>query len=97
MGPIGALVATTVSYCLVWGARYKTANKIIHLSIEVIRDTITYILLGIQACLLLAFDGNIMYGIEIIIFLIVVMIYSKDIVSMCKDVISKIKIKRQVG
>lgn len=93
-GPVGAAIATAASYCLVWIARYKEANKIIPLSIKIVRDTISYSLLIIQACLLLSFDSGFVYGLEIGIFLVVVLLYMKDIKSMLKDIINKTNIRK---
>lgn len=49
MGPMGAAVATLISYILVWAARIYEAKKIAELSINLKRDIIAYCLLLAQA------------------------------------------------
>lgn len=49
MGPMGAAVATLISYILVWAARIYEAKKIVELSINLKRDIIAYCLLLAQA------------------------------------------------
>lgn len=54
MGPMGAAVATLISYILVWAARIYEAKKIVELSINLKRDIIAYCLLLAQAVTLFA-------------------------------------------
>lgn len=52
VGPIGAAIATLVSYILVWVARLHEANKIIGFAINLKRDIAAYLLLIIQSIVL---------------------------------------------
>ena len=52
VGPIGAAIATLVSYILVWAARLNEANKIIGFAINLKRDIAAYLLLIIQSIVL---------------------------------------------
>lgn len=96
-GPVGAAIATAISYCLVWLARYKKANEIIHLSIAFKRDVFSYCILVIQACFLILTDGTAMYGVEILLFMVVLIVYAKDIFNMYDDVRIKFDEKNKLN
>ena len=85
LGALGAAIATTVCYLEVWFIRYKQSKKYIKLKINWMRDSIAYILLVIQAVVLLVIEQNyILYLIEIMIFTCIVLLYMKDIYAMIK-------------
>ena len=88
-GPIGAAIATLMSYCLVWTVRFKEVNKIIKLSVRIKRDIITYCLLIIQAVIINMFDGSMLYGVEVIISTIVLLLYIEDIEYLMKQILKK--------
>ncbi|MGF0148770.1 lipopolysaccharide biosynthesis protein, partial [Lachnospiraceae bacterium SGI.054] len=96
-GPVGAAIATAISYCLVWLTRYKKANEIIHLSIAFKRDVFSYCILVIQACFLILTDGTAMYGVEILLFMVVLIVYAKDIFNMYEDVRIKFDEKNKLN
>lgn len=81
MGALGAAIATAVCYFVVWGIRYWHSKKFIKLKIRLRRDLITYILLIVQSIVLLFQDGMVLYGIEVGLFLINVVLYAEDIMS----------------
>lgn len=88
MGALGAAVATAVCYFVVWVMRYWHSKKFIKLKISLKRDCITYVLLVLQALVLLMVKKNIwLYSSEVGIFLLIAILYKKDIMS----VVSKVK------
>lgn len=88
MGALGAAVATAVCYFVVWVMRYWHSKKFIKLKISLKRDCITYVLLVLQALVLLMVKKNIwLYSSEVGIFLLIAILYRKDIMS----VVSKVK------
>lgn len=91
-GPIGAAIATLVSYVLVWGARLKKISETIHFTIQLKRDIISYVLLLMQAGMLFVECSKlIVYGVEAMIFCSIVLLYRNNIGSITKQIISKIK------
>lgn len=95
IGPLGAAIATTVSYAIVFAMRFVQSRRTIRIKVNVIRDTISYILMVVQSvALLLIRDNDILLDIVLCsIFLIIVIIYVKDI-KLILGVISK---KRKKG
>ena len=64
MGPLGAAIATTICYVEVFAVRYIQSKKYIKLRINFIRDIISYIILVVQAIVLLAVQHRVaLYGI----------------------------------
>lgn len=90
MGPLGAAIATTVCYVIVFAIRYVQSKKYIKLRINLIRDMISYIILVAQSVVLLAIDNNyILYGTLGSLFLIIVLLYVKDIRLLVNKVIHR--------
>ena len=81
IGALGAAIATAVSYYIVWMIRYWHSKKFIKLKIRLRRDLITYALLVVQSIILLYEDGMMLYGIEILLFLIIAILYAGDLIS----------------
>lgn len=80
MGALGAAIATAICYIVVWGIRYWHSKKYIKLRIKLIRDVISYMLLIVQAIVLLMIQQvSTLYVIEMVLFLIIVLLYAKDI------------------
>lgn len=81
MGALGAAITTAFCYFIVWMIRYWHSKKFIKLKIRLKRDLITYVLLVIQSIVLLLKEGAILYGIEVGLFLIIVILYAGDLIS----------------
>ena len=80
MGPLGAAIATTVSYLEVWAFRYWHSKRYVKIRINLFRDLLSYLLLVAQSVLLLVeLQNTILYALEILIFSIIVLLYLKDI------------------
>lgn len=84
MGALGAAIATAVCYFVVWVIRYWNSKKFIKLKINLKRDLITYVLLAAQSIVLLLEDGIVLYGVEIGMFLVIVILYAGDLMSIAK-------------
>lgn len=90
MGPLGAAIATTVCYVIVFAIRYVQSKKYIKLRINLIRDVISYIILVVQSIVLLIIDNNyILYSMLGSLFLIIVLLYVKDIRLLANKVIHR--------
>lgn len=81
MGALGAAIATAVCYFVVWVMRYWHSKKFIKLKINLKRDLLTYILLVVQAIVLLNEQGTLMYGVEIGFFFIIAILYARDLMA----------------
>ena len=83
VGALGAAIATTVSYFEVWAFRYWHSRKYVKLKIELLRDVGSYIVLIAQSVvLLIAENQRLLYSIETVLFLMIVLLYRKDIQSL---------------
>lgn len=92
MGAIGAAISTLIAYVLVWTIRIKDSNKIIEVKVEYKKHIFSYVLLLIQAIVLLQkINFKIIYGIEFIIFVLIICIYIKEIQEIIKKYLEKLK------
>lgn len=78
-GAMGAAVATTICYFVVWVFRYRQSKKYIMININVKRDLFAYLLLVVQSVVIDCLDGYKMYIIIGLIFLVICLLYIKDI------------------
>ena len=81
LGALGAAIATAVCYFVVWAMRYWHSKKFIKLRINLGRDLVTYGLLAVQSLMLLMVDGVVMYGIEIGLLLVIMLLYVGDLMA----------------
>jgi O-antigen/teichoic acid export membrane protein len=90
LGALGAAIATTVCYVEVYAVRLVQSRKYIKLRINFIRDIISYILLAVQSIVLLFVDATIpLYGILVGLFVVICIMYIKDIGLMVKKVLHR--------
>lgn len=87
-GPVGAALATMISYALVWVARYIEANKIIKLTIKIKRDCMSYTILIIQSFILIIIPGFSVYIFEIVLVVLILSIHFYDISHIMKNKIT---------
>lgn len=87
-GALGAAIATAVCYFEVWAVRYWHSKRFIKMKINLSRDLLSYFLLVVQSIVLLLVEhAGILYGIEAGLFLLIVLLYKKDIIA----ILNKIK------
>lgn len=94
IGSLGAAIATSISYIVVWVIRYSNSKQFIKLRIRFFRDILTYIILIIQAAILLCISNDyLLYVIEGGLFIFIFLLYGGEIHQFaCKF---QIKIKEQ--
>lgn len=91
-GPLGAAFSTMVSYGLVWFARLRKASSIVRLNIHLSRDLASYAILLLQSFfLILITDPVYMYAVEVLLLLLIVLLYVKDLKVLASGLLSKIK------
>ena len=81
LGALGAAIATAVCYFVVWVMRYWHSKKFIKLRINLGRDLVTYVLLVVQSVILLILDGIVMYGVEVGLLLLIMLLYAGDLMA----------------
>lgn len=92
IGPLGAAVATSISYFVVWAIRYVSSRRFITLRIHLLRDIVSYMLLVIQAIIILVVSNDyLLYVFECVLLLLIVILYRDDIFKMCRKVWGKLK------
>lgn len=80
IGAVGAAIATTISYFVVWLIRLKHVKKYIHVKFNLIRDFMTYIILILQGSLLYIFDDNVvLYIMEFFTFALILILFRIEI------------------
>lgn len=90
IGALGASIATAVSYVEVWLVRLIQSKKYIKLRVNIIRDSISYVLLAIQGIVLLIMPENLtMYLVQLLLVVIILALYKSDIVLLVNEVLKK--------
>ena len=89
IGPLGAAIATTISYCVVWVIRYHHSKRYINMSVNIHRDIISYFLLVLQGMILLVSNGVLLYIIEGGLFITIVCLYFRDISGLINKLLKK--------
>ena len=80
MGPVGAAIATMISYAVVWIIRIKYVKKIIPFSVKNRINNLSYIILLIQAILMIVIRNIIITTfLELLGFLIIIILYYKEL------------------
>ena len=91
-GPLGAAIATSLSYMLIWMLRLYKVTRSIKLNITLTRDVLSYILLYGQATLLVCYSNCWQgYSIQLGVTVLVLVLYCKDISEILKRILVRIK------
>lgn len=81
IGVLGAAIATTISYFIIWAIRFSQIKLFIQLNVPLYRDLMVYILLLIQTIVLIILqDYSFSYFIQIIIILLMLLLFRNEIV-----------------
>lgn len=92
IGPSGAAIATLISYILVWSGRYRAANRLIKMEINIKRDMISYGLLIGQAALMILITTPSVYVAQAVSFIVLVVLYYKECIAIANKVFSKVRV-----
>ena len=96
IGPLGAAIATMISYFLVWFTRLMRIRNIVCFSIKLRQHMVSYGLLVLQSVVLLCKTNEILLClIETILFMTIILIYSNELLLIAKRVF--IKVRRERG
>ena len=92
IGPLGAAISTAFAYFLMWAIRLNQIKKCIKLRVNFVRDLTAYVILVIQAVLLLVLQSDrIFCWYQLVFVLIILLLYVKEMKSVCMKFLSKIK------
>ena len=89
-GIMGAAATTAIGFAVTFYIRYINIKQIIDLKISLMKDTIVYILLTIQA-ILIGGEIKFSYPISILLLLVIVLIYNSEILHISKETFKIIK------
>lgn len=91
-GPVGAAIATLISYFLVWITRVISVNKLIKIKISLKRDILAYIVLVLQSVMLLWIpDGITLYISQTICLCSIIGLMYRDMKLFYQSMMLKIK------
>ena len=85
VGPLGAAIATMISYTLIWALGVYYVKKYICLRISLVRDVLSYLILLIQSVLLFYTEkvpG--LYGVELILLGVMIVMYREQVSGLIK-------------
>lgn len=89
MGALGAAIATAVCYLEIWVARLWLSRRYMRFHINIKRDVASYILIVAQSVALLTIaNDTLMYAVVSVLFVLVVLLYLKDIALVAGKVIA---------
>lgn len=92
IGALGAAIATALSYFVVWILSFCHVKKYICMRINFARDLVSYVVLVIQAVLMLLFENTkVLYGIQSLFLGILLFLYCKEILELFKKLKSQMK------
>ncbi len=92
IGIMGAAIAASFSYALIWYLRIKRVKQYMNLNISYLQDCLGYLILVIQSLLLFTFKDSIrFYSIEIIMFFILCLIHKSPLINIYYTIANKIK------
>lgn len=92
IGAMGAAIATLISYFVVWLIRFYYMSKFIHIRINVKRDILAYIIILVQAVAMIVVENMLyMYLFQIILFLVMILLYVKDMKNAFKVIVAKLR------
>lgn len=95
IGALGASIATMICYFVIWIIRYWHLKKFVKIKINLGRDIFSYTMLMAQAIILLIISKNwFVYCLETLLFLLLLLLYIRDILQILNK--GKNKIKRIV-
>lgn len=88
-GPMAAAISTAICYVEVWILRFLRARRYVKIRVNLVRDVATYILLAVQSSVLLLITDEVqMYAIVLLIFVVIVLLYGRDVVGIMKKLCS---------
>lgn len=94
-GALGASIATAVCYLEIWIIRLWYSRRYVRFHINLGRDAVSYILLTVQSAAVLAIvDDVLMYEAAGAIFVLIVVLYLKDVVPIVNKVLGAVKGRR---
>lgn len=88
-GPVGAAIATLISYVLVWISRYREANQIISMGVNIKRDIVSYMILASQATLMQFITSRGTYIFQVVLFVLLLVLYYKDGIQIVKGLLGR--------
>lgn len=89
-GPLGAAIATSLSYMLIWMLRLYTITRQMKLDIKLTRDVLSYVVLYLQATLLVFYSYNLTgFLIQIGLVIVIFILYSKDLLGIVKKLVNR--------
>lgn len=90
VGPLGAAISTAFAYFLMWRIRLKQVKQYIDLRVNIIRDSIAYMVLVIQILMLLSILENAIFcWYQLALTLIVLLLYRKEMKFVCSKILTK--------
>lgn len=96
IGTMGAAISTMISYFVMWIFKFIKAKRIVNISINAIKVSVSFIILLIQSTLIIYTTNNIIkYSIVVILFFIITFVNIKDLKALIFKGISLIKVIKQ--
>ena len=88
-GVMGAVIATCISFCMIWLIRLICSRKYIKWRINLIRDIVAYCLLVAQ--IFVEHTENHLYLVQVVIVTVLIVLYRKEFVKMVATIYGKVK------
>ena len=93
IGPLGAAIATAISYWVVYVVSMWYLKKSIKLTVHILRDNISYLVLMMQGFFLLIIEKEkvFLYGIQLICIVIIIVLYYHELKMIVYRIVKKLR------
>ena len=93
IGPLGAALATLISYWVIYVVRIKYVKKYISIQLKIMRDTCSYLVLLVQAIILCVFktESLLLYFIEFVFVLVILLLYIDEVTRIMNMILRRLK------
>ena len=93
IGPLGAAIATAISYWVVYVVSMWYLKKSIKLTVHILRDNISYLVLMMQGFFLLLIEKEkvFLYGIQLICIVIIIVLYYHELKMIVYRIVKKLR------
>lgn len=91
LGALGAAVATTICYFVVWAIRYQSVKNYIKLKVNIVMDLFSYSLLIVQSLVVLVIANPVyMYLVELLLFVLILLVNKVEILKILNRMLKNI-------
>jgi O-antigen/teichoic acid export membrane protein len=90
-GPLGASCASVIAYLVVWLMRLMDTRRFVKLKISMVKDCLGYVLLIVQAIVMIFASSFVGYMISVVVFVVILLLNFEELEFICKTIHANIR------